>query len=136
MRKLIITLNRDVLLLTLILQCHLIQYILELMEILSFRYKNRERKKEKQGLIHYLTLLTDTSLYLTTLINMYPLNEVTNRVSAKYVQHSVHPNVREYQMLSTAPKSYWKPKMKGVLGPHQQGHSYPLSRFRYAPYSY
>ena len=36
---------------------------LELKEILSFRYKNRERKKEKQGLIHYLTLLTDTSLY-------------------------------------------------------------------------
>ena len=112
MRKLIITLNRDVLLLTLILQCHLIQYILELMEILSFRYKNRERKKEKQGLIHYLTLLTDTSLYLTTLINMYPLNEVTNRVSAKYVQQ------------------------KEVLDPHQQGHLYPLSRFRYAPYSY
>ncbi len=68
MRKLIITLNRDVLLLTLILQCYLIQYILELMEILSFRYKNRERKNEKQALIHYLTLLTDTTLYLTTLI--------------------------------------------------------------------
>ena len=130
MRKLIITLNRDVLLLTLILQCHLIQYILELMEILSFRYKNRERKKEKQGLIHYLTLLTNTSLYLTTLIIMCPSNEVTNRVSAKYVQHSVH------QMLSSAPKSYWKLKLKEVLGPHQQGHSYPLSRFRYAPYSY
>lgn len=136
MRKLIITLNRDVLLLTLILQCHLIQYILELMEILSFRYKNRERKKEKQGLIHYLTLLTGTSLYLTTLIKMCPSNEVTNRVSAKYVQHSVHPNVREYQMLSTAPKSYWKLKLKEVLGPHQQGHSYPLLRFRYAPYNY
>ena len=136
MRKLIITLNRDVFLLTLILQCHLIQYILELMKILSFHYKNRERKKEKQGLIHYLTLLTGTSLYLTTLINMCPPNEITNRVSAKYVQHSVHPNVRGYQMLSIVPKSYWKPKLKGVLDPHQQGHSYPLSRFRYAPYSY
>lgn len=48
MRKLIITLNRDVLLLTLILQCHLIQYILELMEILPFATKIEKGKKKSK----------------------------------------------------------------------------------------
>ena len=74
MRKLIITLNRDVLLLTLILQCHLIQYILELMEILSFRYKNRERKKRKARINTLFNIVGE---------HKFILNNSNKHVSAK-----------------------------------------------------